>query len=103
MDHVAAFLEAGLPLAITITWSAGQLPGAPLESSDGHLLVVRGMDASHVAVNDPAHPAVATRYSRAALDLAFRSAGGIAYLIAPRERTGELVALANNAEPAARH
>ncbi len=98
IDHVAAFVDAGLPVAISINWNPGQLPGAPLEHSDGHLLVVRGIDRSHVAVNDPAHPSIATRYPRAALDLVFRRAGGVAYLIAPRERTAELVALANDAE-----
>jgi hypothetical protein len=98
IDHVAAFVDAGLPVAISITWNPGELPGAPLERSDGHLLVVRGVDRAHVAVNDPAHPAVATRYPRAALDLVFRSHGGVAYLVAPRERTDELVALANGAD-----
>jgi hypothetical protein len=99
IDHVAAFIEAGLPVAISIGWNAGELPGAPLEHSEGHLLVVRGIDASHVAVNDPAHPSIATRYPRAALDLVFRAHGGVAYLVAPRERTAELVALANGAAP----
>jgi hypothetical protein len=103
IDHVAAFVDAGLPVAISISWKPGELPGAPLEHSDGHLLVVRGVDATQVAVNDPAHAAVATRYPRAALDLVFRSAGGIAYLVAPRERTNELVALANGAELAVSH
>jgi Peptidase_C39 like family len=101
IDHVAAFVEAGLPVAISIGWEQGELPGAPLEHSEGHLLVVRGVSGTHVAVNDPAHPNVATRYPRAALDLIFRSHGGVAYLIAPRERTAELVALANGAELAA--
>jgi hypothetical protein len=95
IEHVAAFVEAGLPVAISISWTDGQLPGAPLEHSDGHLLVVRGVDGTHVAVNDPAHPSVATRYPRAALDEVFTATGGVAYLIAPRSRTAELVALAN--------
>ena len=101
IDHVAAFVEAGLPVAISIGWQPGEFPGAPLEHSDGHLLVVRGVEPGHVVVNDPAHPAVGTRYPRAALDLVFRTHGGVAYLVAPRERTPELVALANNAEPVA--
>ncbi|GAC1660044.1 MAG: hypothetical protein NVS4B13_07120 [Candidatus Elarobacter sp.] len=101
LDHVAAFVDAGLPVAISIGWNPGELPGAPLEHSDGHLLVVRGIEPSHVTVNDPAHPAITTHYPRAALDLVFRSHGGVAYLVAPRERTTELVALANNAELAA--
>ncbi len=95
IDHVAAFIDAGLPVGISVSWSDGELPGAPLEHSDGHLLVVRGVDGAHVAVNDPAHPSVATRYPRAALDALFTAAGGVAYLIAPPKRTAELVALAN--------
>jgi hypothetical protein len=99
IDHVAAFVDAGLPVAISIAWNQGELPGAPLEHSDGHLLVVRGVEPEHVHVNDPAHPTIATRYPRTALDLIFREHGGVAYLVAPRERTAELVALANGQPP----
>jgi hypothetical protein len=98
IDHAAAFVASGFPVAISIAWETGQLPGAPLERSDGHLIVVRGLDAAHVLVNDPAQPAIATRYPRAALDAAFRGHGGVAYLVAPRERTAALVALANRFE-----
>jgi hypothetical protein len=98
LDHVAAFVEAGLPVAISIAWNRGELPGAPLVQSDGHLLVVRGFEPNAALVNDPAHPAVATRYDRTALDRVFRAHGGVAYLVAPRERTEELIALANGAE-----
>jgi hypothetical protein len=99
IDHVSAFVDAGLPVAISIAWSPGELPGAPVEHSDGHLLVVRGVEPAHVLVNDPAHPAVATRYPREALDLIFREHGGVAYLVAPRARTAELVALTNGQPP----
>ena len=95
LDHVAAFLAAGLPVAISISWHGDQLPGAPLEHSDGHLLVVRGMGRAWVDVNDPAAPAIATRYPRAALDRVFREHGGVAYLVAPPARSAELAALAN--------
>lgn len=102
LDHVAAFVDAGLPVAISISWSANELPGAPREHSEGHLIVVRGFEPSAVLVNDPAQPAVVTRYDRATLDRVFRGHGSVAYLIAPRERTEELVALANAGEPAVR-
>jgi peptidase C39-like protein len=102
IDHVAAFVAAGLPVAISIGWQRGQLPGAPLDHSDGHLIVVRGLDEAYVYVNDPAHPAGATRYPREALDTVFREHGGVAYLVAPRARSAELVALANGAERHAR-
>ncbi len=102
LDHAAAFVAAGLPVAISIAWRAGELPGAPLAQSAGHLIVVRGFEPGAVLVNDPAHPAVATRYERAALERVFRAHGAVAYLVAPRERTAELVALANGSEPPAR-
>jgi len=38
------------------------------------------------------------RFPRAELDALFREHGGVAYLVAPRSRTGELVALANATE-----
>ncbi|HYZ17650.1 MAG TPA: C39 family peptidase [Candidatus Acidoferrum sp.] len=102
LDHVAAFVEASLPVAISIAWNANELPGAPREHSDGHLIVVRGFEPSSVLVNDPAQPTVVTRYDRAALDRAFRGHGSVAYLVAPRERSEELLALANPNEPAVR-
>lgn len=95
LDHLARFLEAGLPVAMSIAWHADELPGAPLGHSDGHLLVLRGLDARWAYVNDPAAPQVATRYDRAALDRIFRAHGSVTYLVAPRERTATLVALAN--------
>ena len=33
-----AFLAAGQPLAVSLGWGAGELPGAPLKTSDGHRL-----------------------------------------------------------------
>ncbi len=95
IDHALAFVAAGLPVAISIGWLPGQLPDAPLPSSDGHLIVVRGADPTHVLVNDPAQPAVAVRYRIDALDAVFRGHGGVAYLVAPRAHTTQLVALAN--------
>jgi hypothetical protein len=95
LDHVAAFVEAGLPVAISIAWQRGELAGAPLPQSEGHLIVVRGFEPVAAIVNDPAQPAVVTRYDRVALDRIFRAHGGVAYLVAPRERSAELVALAN--------
>ncbi len=101
IEHAGAFVRAGLPVAISIGWTAGELPGAPLEQSAGHVIVLRGLDGDDAIVNDPAHPDVATRYPRAALDGVFRKHGGAAYLVAPRERTAELVALANAGSTAA--
>jgi hypothetical protein len=99
IDHAVTFALAGLPVAVSIGWKPGELTGAPVEHSDGHLLVVRGAAGNRVAVNDPAHPDVATSYSRAELDRVFRAHGRVAYLVAPRERTADLIALANARHP----
>lgn len=96
LAHAASFLRSGIPLVLSIAWSPGALPGAPIAESRGHLLVLRGFDhAGNPLCNDPAHPAILTTYPREAFERAWRAHGGIVYLIAPAERTEELVHLAN--------
>jgi len=93
---VEAFIAAGLPLALSIAWRAGSLPGAPLERSDGHILVVRGFDArGDVIVNDPAQPAVRHVYERAAFARSWLGHGGVGLLVAPPERLHDLLRCAN--------
>ncbi len=85
--HAAAFLEAGVPLALSFSWRAGELPGAPLEHSDGHLAVLIGFDAQGDPVlNDPAQPALRVRYPHGAFERAWLAHGGIAYALAPPGR-----------------
>ena len=51
---------AGIPLVASVSFGAGQLDGAPISSSNGHLLVIVGFEADgDVVVNDPAAPATA--------------------------------------------
>jgi hypothetical protein len=93
---VEHFIAAGLPLAVSISWSGGALPGAPLDHSDGHILVVRGFDArGDVIVNDPAQPAVRHVYERAAFARCWLDHGGVALLVAPPERIDDLLRCAN--------
>ncbi len=40
LDHAQRLIERNLPLAISYSWRDGELPGAPLEHSDGHLAVL---------------------------------------------------------------
>jgi hypothetical protein len=88
---LAALVEAGIPAAVSIAWSEGALPGAPLPRSAGHLVVVRGFDAGgDVLVNDPAVAGVRTRYPRAAFAQAWLGHGGVALLVAPPERAAAL-------------
>ena len=90
------FIAAGLPLAVSISWSGNALPGAPLARSDGHILVVRGFDAAgDVVVNDPAQPAVRHVYGRAAFARCWLDHGGVALLVAPAARIDDLMRCAN--------
>ncbi len=49
------FIRRGIPLVASIAFGPGELDGAPLSSSPGHLLVIRGFTRTgRVIVNDPA-------------------------------------------------
>jgi hypothetical protein len=80
------FLAAGIPLVLSIAFGPGQLDGAPIGSSDGHLLVIVGVrDNGNVVVNDPAADArrrVRRTYDRGQLErLWLEASGGLAYVI----------------------
>jgi len=96
LAHAERFIGAGIPLALSFSWKPGELPGAPLAESDGHLAVLCGFGAAGEAVvNDPAQPAVRASYPREALERAWIGHGGIAYLIATPERSDEFERLVN--------
>jgi hypothetical protein len=84
-------IAAGRPVVISHRFSPGELEGAPIASSDGHLIVVRGFTASgDVVVNDPAaDPRQGARvertYRRGDLERTWLGNGdGIAYLVRKR-------------------
>ena len=84
LDHAQRLVERNLPIAISYSWQAGELPGAPLERSDGHLAVLCGFTRDgDCAVNDPAAPNVRVVYPRAALERIWQRNEGVAYVIAP--------------------
>jgi hypothetical protein len=84
LDRAQRCIERGLPLAISYSWSPGELRGAPVEHSDGHLVVLRGFTANgDCAINDPAHPDLCVVYPRAEIERLWQRAGGVAYLVAP--------------------
>jgi hypothetical protein len=84
LDHAQRLIERNLPLAISYSWRDGELPGAPLDHSDGHLAVLCGFTGDgDCAINDPAAPNVRVVYPRAAVEHVWQRNEGIAYVIAP--------------------
>jgi Peptidase_C39 like family len=82
------YVAAGVPVIMSIAWKKGELTGADIESTNGHLLVVVGFDASgNPIVNDPASPtdaSVQKTYLRDEFEpLWLEASGGTVYLIYP--------------------
>lgn len=84
LDHAQRFIDAGIPLAISYRWTGDELPGAPIEHSDGHLVVLCGFTQDgDCAINDPAAPNVRVVYPRTALERIWQRSGGVCYIVAP--------------------
>lgn len=77
-------LRAGLPIVASIDFAAGELPGAPLSKTAGHLVTCYGVDGDAVLVNDPAAgdaAGVARRYDLEAFSRAWLRRRGAAYIM----------------------
>jgi hypothetical protein len=84
LDHAQRLIESNLPLALSYSWGSGELPGAPLDHCDGHLVVLCGFTADgDCAMNDPAAPNVRVVYPRSAVERIWQRNDGIAYVVAP--------------------
>jgi hypothetical protein len=82
-DSAAWCLERGLPIVASVRYGAGELPGAPLTETAGHLVVLTGYDGDDVLVNDPAAPDVAgvpRRDRRADLARVWLGRAGVGYV-----------------------
>ena len=80
------FIAAGIPLAASISFSRGQLTGAPISSTAGHLVVIAGFTPNgNVVVNDPAAPtnaSVRRVYDRGQFERAWlRRSSGTVYVV----------------------
>ncbi len=51
--EITELLESGLPIIASIQHH-GDLPGSPLSSTNGHLVVIKGIKSNSIIVNDPA-------------------------------------------------
>ncbi|MCZ4498984.1 MAG: hypothetical protein JWQ74_1537 [Marmoricola sp.] len=80
------FVRAGIPLVLSIKFAKGQLAGAPISATAGHLVVLTGFTAAgNPIVNDPAAPtngSVRRTYDRAQFERAWlRGSAGTAYVL----------------------
>ena len=90
LGQVERWISKDVPVIVSLSWGSGQLDGAPIPASNGHLLVIRGFhsDGERIMVNDPAadgNSRVKRLYNRQQFaDAWFRGSGGIAYLVYPK-------------------
>lgn len=90
LGQVERWVAKGVPVVASVEWSRGQLDGAPIPASQGHLMVIRGFDKTgrYVIVNDPAassNAGVRRVYDRQQFaDAWMRGSGGIAYIVYPK-------------------
>ncbi len=87
LTDLEAEIAAGRPVAVSVTFGEGELPGSPMRSTGGHLMVVVGFTPKgDVIALDPAGRAGQERrvYARAAFHKVWRvNKRGLAYLIGP--------------------
>lgn len=86
-----AFIKAGIPVVASVRYASGQLSGAPVSSSAGHLLVIVGVLADgRVVANDPAagsNSTVRRVYKRSQFEKAWLGgSGGVSYIIRPTSK-----------------
>lgn len=83
-------LARGVPIIASVRYGAGELEGAAIAATPGHLLVLTGAAGNEVLVNDPAAPNPATvrrRYRRDQIEQAWLERAGVGYvLFRPGER-----------------
>ena len=88
LTEAERWLDAGVPLVLSYAWGNGDLTGAPIPTSNGHLTVLVGFDANgNPVINDPAAASdgdVQRTYDRAELEtLWLQHSGGTVYAIYP--------------------
>jgi hypothetical protein len=91
LHGVERLIETGIPVITSVTFGRGQLDGAPISSTNGHLMVVVGFtESGDVVVNDPAarrNGEVRRTYDRGQFEDAWLKrgpdggSGGVGYVI----------------------
>jgi hypothetical protein len=82
-------LVRALPIVASLRYVAGELDGAAIAATTGHLIVLTGYDDGMVLVNDPAAPTTATvprRYRGSELSRAWLGGSGVGYVLFDPDR-----------------
>lgn len=77
-------LEHGMPVIASVRYGAGELAGAAIAETTGHLLVLTGWEGGEVLVNDPAAATageVARRYPLDGLRRVWLARSGVGYVL----------------------
>jgi hypothetical protein len=77
-------LARGMPLIVSVRYASGELTGAAIDKTDGHLLVLVGYEGDTVIVNDPAAATrreVERRYRVDELRRVWLDRTGVAYVL----------------------
>jgi len=77
-------LARGLPIIASVRYAAGELGGAAITETSGHLVVITGHEGDDVLVNDPAAPTAASvrrRYRIEELRRAWLERSGVGYVL----------------------
>lgn len=74
-----------LPVIASVRYGTGELAGAAIEDTTGHLVVLTGWEGNEALVNDPAAPAasVARRYRVSDLIRVWLGRSGVGYVLFP--------------------
>jgi hypothetical protein len=86
LDDAVPALLAGVPVVSSIRFRSGELEGAPLDATGGHLVVLTGLTSDSALVNDPAGRGIAgvlRRYRRDQFAAAWLAERGAAYVMLP--------------------
>ncbi len=88
LREAEAYIRKGIPLVASIAFGPGELGGSPINSSAGHVLVIRGFTKTgDVLANDPAaatRKGVPRTYDRGQFENAWIPAsGGVVYVLRP--------------------
>ena len=80
-------IQKSYPFITSIRYKDGELTGAPIEETSGHLVIVRGCNQKKILVNDPASPTektVARSYCLEEFRRAWFNGSSVAYILFPQ-------------------